>query len=566
MAKLSKPQFRETFERLRLDLITAESTRPAGKNDRKPPHEVLAQSIKREVAKKLNAIDTEPEKLEEQANKLVNLWNNYLTFAFDKDCSIEFYREHKTEIKVIVDEYQKGLPKNQLDRQLCWRFKKQPKKVEVLVPPEEEGGKPEKFMAPNPLAAAYQDEAIAHNAGFIMGTIGSVLAARAQSRNMDAVDFAADAIATIKDKMLEYDPSQTAFSTYMTNPIKWGMYKALNGNAQQRFDRRMSHSLNAQNDDGQPVVVAVAPEERDATDGLSFADDQSGAGIIKRLRIAGGKLTSERARKVFAYKIDHPTAILEEVGKAVGCTRENVRQALAVAGEEITRIDPELAQFATALINRDEDNIDPERLTLEYKPTPLQQEVAELVAVLKKDMARMKRKLGAENVVESDMGLVISRAATRGKPELKQVAAELQSTHYAIKALEEISTSPYVDAGFDVMSLRKIQGLAFYTGSSKPLEEFIHTHLEEIANAGRDKVIAESGMHPEKLTKAKKLVDTFLDSRPDQLTSKFIKNDLNALFCAPSGTEGEVLDKDDLMIVRKIGVAFIKKQELVIDF
>lgn len=555
------------MDKLRIDLITVESTRPRGKNDNKPPHEVLIQAIKREVAKKLNAIDSKPESIEAHAAQLVDVWNKYLTFVFDKENStFEFYRENKALIKVVVDEQQKGILKNQLDRQLAWRFRKTPKKIEVLVPPAEEGGPPEKFMAPNPLAEAYRDEAIAHNTGFIMGTIGSVLSSRQQFNDVDATDFAPDAIATVKDKMLEYDPTQTAFSTYMTNPIKWGMLKSLKGNAQERFNRRMRHYLDAPNEEGHTVTVAVAPEGRDAMDGLSFADQESGGSIIKRLRVAGSKLTGERARKVFAYKIEHPTATLEEVGKGVDCTRENVRQALVVIGEEIGRIDPELAQFAKALINKDEDNLDPERLTLEYQPSPVQQKVIELMAEVKKDMTRLKRKLGAENVLERSGELIISRGATNGRPDLKRAAEDLKATHYVYKALEDIKSSPYVDAGFDVLSVRQIQGMAFYTGGSKALEEFIDANIEELAAAGREKVIADAVAFPGKLEKAKKLVDTFLDSRPSELSSKFNKNELNALFCAPEGSNGEVLEADDLAIVRKMGVAFIKKQALLIDF
>jgi len=152
----------------------------------------------------------------------------------------------------------------------------------------------------------------------------------------------------------------------------------------------------------------------------------------------------------------------------------------------------------------------------------------------------------------------------RGKG-LEGVATNLVATYKATKILENIVSSPFVDAGFDVLGLDHIRELAFYTGDSKAIQTFVEEHIEDMAQAGRHKVLADRKNTTEKLERITQVADRFYDATATTL-SGFNKYDINALFSAPASSSGEVLDKNDLLIVRQMGVAAIKGQALNVRF
>jgi|GEM_PF-6283339 len=558
MVKLAKPKVTQLLESLRTDLVTLDTTRTAGDNDKKPPHEQIVAAVTREVTTRLRKLNLPPGRLEEVATEEVARWNHYLTFAFDrKESTYEFYKAHETEIKAVIDCCQKGTLKGQLDRQLVSRWRHTPKEIRVG----------ERTIA-NPLAAAYQDMAIAHNAALIMGTIGKVLSSPSVTTDLDAADFAADAIVTVKKKMETYDETRAALSTYITRPIAWGVMRMLSGNAQDRFDRSHRRGLGPTGDDNSEIttgIEAVVPRDRDGTDGLAFVDDDTRQTLFRRLRAAGEKLDGESPRKIFAYKLDHPVSTLEETGNACGCTKENVRQVLKEIGRQMVRLDPELAGYIRALINKDEDELDVGRLSREYDSSPMQKRAIAVVAAVEKEVAAMELIVGTDNISQRNGTLRISREATRGNKRLKAAAEEMTATYDVLQIVKQIAESPFVDAGFDVLSLRDIKKLAFYPGGSQELEAFIENNIEAMAEAGRKIMRAEMAKKPSKQTESRILVDRFYESKANDLP-KFKKHDINALFFAPESSEGEIPDASDLLIVRKMGVASVRQEALQIKF
>ncbi len=548
--KLPPASIKPALALLRMDLLTEQTTRPAGPHDSSAPHLAIKDAVTKEVAKQLRAIKAPKERHAGAVQAEIKRWNHYLEFAFDPaHASPVYYEAHKDDIESIAQICQKGPAKGQLDRQLIWRHK------QLAQATDEQS---------QWLAQQYLDLAIQHNTGFIMGTIGRVLSSLKRPTDREASEFTADAIGVIKDKVPQYDPSLTAISSYMTQPIGWAILRNLKGKAQDRFDRRMRKGLDlsrSDNDDISPLEPVDKPQHRDQREGFAFFEGETGEMLMERLRAAGEKLLGARARMVFAYKLEHPTATLEETGKACGCTRENVRQGLFDVGKQISRIDPELARYLQGMLNHNADEMDEERLEIRYKRNDVQLEVASLLDQLRAELETMRAAVGEDNITMLDGKMLVSKLVTRGNASMQRKADNLIATHEAVEALQLVVDSPFVDAGFDAMDIRSILKVAFYPGGSRLLEAFIEDNIEDMAIAARQRMKGEMEKSPAKAQAVKTLVDRFFAAKPGELSS-FGKHDVNALFAAECGTDGCVPARLDLLLVREMGAALVGKREL----
>lgn len=577
--KLSAAQVTDILQELHTDSITPENTRPAGPNDKKPPSEVICSAIEREVRKTIRGLEEkqDPKRIKDirdvqrnlgaRARHIIDQWNDYITFAFDpKQSTHEFYKKNELKIKAVVDYTQKGILKGQLDRQLIWRYRQTPK-IPSPAGSNGHGGNgeaAETHMIAAPVAEDYQATALAHNASFMMGTIGQVLSQPNVHTDKDANEFTDIVIHNVKEKMELYDPVQVAFSTFMTKPIKWSVHRVLHGKAQDRFNGRMKHAMEGGfNEEGDRIigVEAITPPDRSGADGIVFMEEDVRRTLMRRLREAGEKLMGDRARTVFSYKIEHPDTTLQETGEGCGCTRENVRQALGDIGRQMARIDPMLTHYVRAMIGHNAEDMDAESLQAQYEPNTLQLQVRELIDEVGRDLDGLRADIGVENIVEANGRLRISKAIRRGDKEMQEREVELEATHNALQLLQTIVDSPFVDAGFDVLSQRQLQALAFYPGGSQALEHFVDAHIEDIAIASRGKALAECKTQKGKLEKLKTLADRFYESTPDDL-ARFKKSEISALLAAPESSLGDIPDHDDLMIVRRMGIALARQSQL----
>lgn len=553
MIKLTKQQRENALKELRTDLVTERSTRPAGPNDKKPPHEVIAKAVRRKVSNILHDIDAESSfEACKQMQATIRRWNNYLTFAFDRKASTaEFFKEHETDIKDVIGHCQEGTLKAQLDRQLIWRWKNTPRTIRT----------PDRGTVANPLAQAYQDMAIEHNTYLIMGTIGNTLSSPNVHTDLEATDFAADAIETVKDKMESYDPVRAAFSTWITPPISWGILRTLKGTAQQRFERGIrgfgQGSAEYGDEEGHALPKEPAtPKERDGADGLAFLDPGVKRTVFRRLGKTINMLDSPDLKELFAYKLKHPSATLEQMGKHFNLTKERIRQKFTSIGRQLEERDPHLARIIRGMVERDEEAMDVDLLSIRYDQSPLQQRLRSVIAAVESDMRTMEETIGKDHIHIHEGEMLVSQEALRVNGISRSMAEGLIATHDALELLKKIRSSAQMEAGFGALTIREIQRLAFYPGGSDALTQFIEEHLEDLANAGRQKIMREG---PIKVKAAERMLDRFYESTQDDL-AKFRKNDVNLIFCAPRSSDGEVPDAYDLRLIRDLGVASVRQE------